>query len=187
VLKLSEDEAKKEIREWLKRHYMDQCHDYNGLIPFEGAHKNIVKTPYGQCEAETTQNCLNGFTNGKPFMRKMVEIFFDKAVDYIRSLGYPRRKETALLALLDFSLEHNSIDVNIGYLKLMELFHTNSKSTVSSWLDKFQEDAIFIRIKRGYFNTETGKGKTSKYRLVLQDDCYRVAEYGEILTSPSEN
>ena len=179
-LKISADEAEKEIKTWLKRHFADQCNDYNGLIPFEGADK-IIKSPYAICEIETLLNCMPGFKEGKPFKRAFVEIFYGISVNYIHSLEYPRRKEAALLALLNKAVEFGSLSLGFGYVELLELFRVGSRSTVCSWLREFHEDEIFVRTVKGFFNAnEPSKGRTSKYHLMLPDNCYRVIDLDDV-------
>ena len=149
-------------------------------MAFEGAYNKAVTTPHATCEGETIRNCLDGFNKGKPFKREMAEVYHDKAVDYIRGLEYPRKKEAALLTLLDKAIEFKSLSMGFGYMELMTLFRVNSRSTVSSWLKEFQADLIFICTKKGSFDVKKGEGKTSKYRLMLPKDCYKVIDYSEI-------
>ncbi|MCL1844094.1 MAG: hypothetical protein FWF79_09805, partial [Defluviitaleaceae bacterium] len=174
-LQLNADEAQKEIKSWLKRHFKEQCTDYNQLTPFEGADR-IVKTPYAMCEVETLKNCLLGFKSGKPFRRELVRISYDNAHTYIRSLKYSHKKERALLTLLDKAVGFGSLTIGVGYVELMEWFRVRSRTTISRWLKEFQSDSIFICVKRGSFDTKRGTGKTSKYYLQLPQDCYIVIE-----------
>jgi len=50
------------------------------------------------------------------------------------------------------------------------------KAPVKDWL----HDLIFVCTKKGSFDVKKGEGKTSKYRLMLPKDCYKVIDYSEI-------
>ena len=171
-LKIRENEARTEIITWLKRHFKEQCNAQNGLKPFDGAYNNAVKSPYATCELETLNNCLKGYRNGKPFNKERVKINFDAAAEYIRRLGYSHKKEQALLKLLNNAQQYNSLDRGYSYDELLSLFRVGSRSTVRSWLEKFQDDFIFICISKGSYKSR----KTSQYRLVLPKNCYTVID-----------
>ena len=170
-LKLTEDEAKQEIHIWLKRHYPDQCP--SGLTPFEGAYTGAIKSPYALCETETLINCLNGYRSGQPFKRERVEINYHHASEYLHGLKYPRKKEAALLTLLSYAHKFDSLVMGFSYEQFLNLFHVKSKSTVSAWLREFMSDLVFACIRKGDYKTR----KTSQYRLMLPEYCYRVIDY----------
>ena len=169
-LGLTEDRVRVEIVIWLKRHFVEQCTEHNGLIPFEGALTNKIKSSYEGCEAETIQNCLNGFQKGFPFKREMVAIHIEEASKYLRELKYGRKQINALLSLLDRAIEYGSLNILISYNNLQKTFNVGSRTTVSRWLKEFREDNIFVPI-----NEHVRKDRESmEYRLLLPEEYYQV-------------
>jgi len=171
-LQLNEDEARAEIKTWLKRHFSEQCTHYSSLTPFEGAYLGVIKSPYVICKQETINNCLNGYRDGRPFRRERVEIDYWSAVSYLKSLKYPRRKHSALVSLLEKATQLKSLNIGFSYEQLLSIFGVSSKSTVSSWLKLFDKDYIFICTRKGDYKSR----KTSQYRLILPKYCYDVID-----------
>jgi hypothetical protein len=167
---LSESQIEGEIDRWLKRHFIEQCNEYNGLKPFEGAFLNKVETPYVLCRDKTFQNCLNGYRKGKPFRRERVQVYFKVAYEYLMGLQYSNRQKVALTNLLHKAVEFNSLNMHFSYDELKIIFKARGRDTVSSWLKQFREDNVLGRLKKGSNFT----GKASVYRLMLPADCYQV-------------
>jgi hypothetical protein len=177
VLNLDKPQARGKIIEWLKRHFAEQCNDYNGLTPFEGAYSNIIKSPYVVCEDETLRNCMNGYNNGKPFRQERVVIDTYQAQNYIWELKYTRKQICGLYNILGMAIRHNRLNLYLSQERLREMFNVKSRTTVYNWLKEFQQDNILECIKQG----SNYLRKSSLYRLLLPSDCYRELEDNELI------
>jgi hypothetical protein len=165
---LDEAQALIELTIWLKRHFLDICQT-QGLTPFVRAYTSKTKDSYSTCEANATQNFLNGFWGGKPFMQR-VRILPRRASNYLNKLGYNERQAAALHNLLDYAVKRKTLDVYLSYPKLLSLFNVAHRQTVSKWLKRFNEDGVFIPL-----NKETRHARQPmQYHLYLPETCYRV-------------
>ena len=184
VFKFDEITAIKCANEWLKNHYIELA----GGNYFGDDARKCLSHKYLDCREKTIEQVRNAYAYGWAFksyeliqfhedeIEKYIEGVADRECNriakykgYIKTVQYLRYVVGLAKKFQNFEFQHGREQFKVG-------FNTTNNTTVKNILKVLSDLEILVLLKEGRPGPigTRGQGKTSKYKLILPENCYTI-------------